>query len=256
MSRMQQPTIETAPAIARATGAAVQWDRRFFGGMAIALGFTVVAGFSRTYYFNGVAAEPFALTPLLHWHGAAFSAWMLLLVTQTMLIATNHVRVHMRLGIAGAVLAALMVPLGMIVAITRTASGAIADHGVPPLVFLAVPLVGMLVFALLVGAALYLRRESGAHKRLMLLATLELATAGVSRLPFVEEWGPAGFFGVTDLFIVAMIVYDLVTRKRAHAATIWGGLFFVASQPLRLVVGGSSSWTAFASWLVGSPVPL
>ncbi len=248
---MQPATTFETTEIALPQTAAVQRERRFFGGMAVALTLTVLAGFSRTYYFNHWVAEPFALTPLLHWHGAAFSAWLLLLVAQTTLIATHRVGLHRRLGIAGAVLAVLMVPLGMSVAITRTASGVIADHGAPPLLFLAVPVIGMLVFGALVGAALYLRRDSGAHKRLMLLATLELATAGVARLPLVEDWGPPGFFGVTDLFIVALIVYDLVTRKRLHRATIWGGLFLVASQPLRLVVGGTGAWTAFATWLVG-----
>ena len=36
--------------------------------------------------------------------------------------------------------------------------------------------------------------------------------------------GPPGFFGLTDLFIVAMLVYDLATRRKVHPATIWGGL--------------------------------
>ena len=107
-----------------------------------------------------------------------------------------------------------------------------------------------LVFAALIGAALYLRRNSGAHKRLMLLATLELATAGVARLPLIEDWGPVGFFGVADLFVVALVVYDVAVRKRVHAATIWGGLFLVASQPLRLAIGGSDPWISFASWLI------
>lgn len=246
----QATTLEATAAIPRRTNAAVQRERRFFGGMAIALALTVLAGFSRTYYFNDVVAEPFTLTPLLHWHGAVFTTWMLLLVAQVTLIATHRVNVHMRLGIAGAVLAALMVPLAMMVAVTRTSSGVMVDRGVPPLVFLAVPLIGMVVFAALIGAAIYLRRNSGAHKRLMILATVELATAAVARLPFVEEWGPLGFFGVSDLFIAALVVYDLATAKHVHPATIWGGLFLVASQPLRLIVGGSAAWIAFAGWLV------
>jgi len=247
----QATTLEATPAIPRPTNVGVQQERRFFGAMAVALALTVLAGFSRTYYFNDLVSKPFTLTPLLHWHGAVFSAWMLLLVAQTTLIATHRVNMHMRLGIAGAALAVLMVPLGMFVAISRTESGAVADQGVPPLVFLAVPLIGMLVFAGLIGVALYLRRNSGAHKRLMMLATLELATAGVSRLPFVEDWGPVGFFGVADLFIVALVIYDIATRKRVHAATIWGGLFLITSQPLRLVIGGSAAWIAFATWLIG-----
>jgi hypothetical protein len=86
----------------------------------------------------------------------------------------------------------------------------------------------------------------------MLLATLEIVTAAVARLPFVENWGPIGFFGVIDLFVLAMLAYDLIALKRVHPATVWGGLFFVLSQPLRLLVGSSAAWLSFASWLTST----
>jgi len=248
--------VSTATSITAQSGASslapsaeARRERRFFAGLAVAFALTVLAGFSRSYYFNGFAGERFELSPLLKWHGAVYTAWMLLLVVQTLLVAARRTDLHRRLGVAGAVLAAVMITLGTAVAITRTASGAIADAGVPPLVFLAVPLFGMVVFAVLVGAALVLRRRSAFHKRLMMLATLELVTAAVSRLPFVEDWGPVGFFGVTDLFIVAIGAYDFVTLRRIHPSTLWGGLALAASQPLRLAIGGSPPWLAFAAWL-------
>jgi hypothetical protein len=61
--------------------------------------------------------------------------------------------------------------------------------------------------------------------------------------------GPPTFFGLADLFIVALLVYDLSTRGKVHPATIWGGLLIVASQPLRLMISGTPPWLAFASWL-------
>jgi hypothetical protein len=234
---------------ASAPSAEARRERQFFAGLAVVFALTVAIGFSRSYYFNGFAGERFELSPLLNWHGAVYTAWMVLLVVQALLVAARRTDLHRRLGVAGAVLAAIMIALGTAVAITRTASGAIADSGVPPLVFLAVPLFGMVVFAALVGAALVLRRRSAFHKRLMMLATLELVTAAVSRLPFVEDWGPVGFFGVTDLFIVAIGGYDFVTLRRIHPATLWGGLALAASQPLRLAIGGSPPWLAFAAWL-------
>lgn len=240
-------TQSSAPALV--PSAEARRERRFFAGMAVAFALTVLAGFSRSYYFNGAAGERFELSPLLHWHGAVYTAWMLLLVVQTLLVAARRTDLHRRLGVAGVALAGGMIALGSAVAITRTASGAIADQGVPPLLFLAVPLFGMVVFGALVGAAVVLRRRSAFHKRLMLLATLELVTAAVSRLPYVEDWGPAGFFGVTDLFVVAIAAYDYATAKRIHPATLWGGLVLVASQPLRLAIGGSPPWLAFAAWL-------
>lgn len=226
-------------------------ERRFFSGMAIALALTVFAGFARTYYLNGTFGAPFAFNTLLRWHGFAFTGWMLLLVTQTSLVAAHRTDLHRRLGIFGAGLAVILIVLGPLVAITRTAHGLMADRGVPPLLFLAVPLIGMVAFAVLIAAALYYRRNSPFHKRLMLIATFELVTAAVSRLPVISSLGPIGFFGVTDLFLIALAAYDVVTLKRVHPATLWGGLFFIASQPLRLAIGGSAAWLEFAGWLTG-----
>jgi hypothetical protein len=236
----------------RSAGSAARRERLFFGGMAAVFAITVFAGFSRTYYLNGSFGAPFTLTPLLHFHGIAFTSWMLLLMTQTSLIASGRTQLHRRLGIAGVVLAAALVWLGIQVAITRTSDGTIADHGAPPLIFLAVPVIGMLVFGALIAAAVYWRRSSAVHKRLMLIATLELVTAAVARLPVISTLGPVAFFGATDLFLLAMVAYDLTVLKRVHPATMWGGLFFVISQPLRLLIGASAPWGEFATWLTAA----
>ena len=37
--------------------------------------------------------------------------------------------------------------------------------------------------------------------------------------------------------------------QRIHPAFKWGGLFVLAMQPLRLIVGGTGPWLAFAQWL-------
>ena len=126
-----------------AAAIAARRERVFFSSLAVLLLVTVFGGFARTYFLNGFVSAPFALTPALHWHGAVFTAWMLLLVTQTSLVATGRAHLHRRLGVVGAVLAVAMIGLGGHVAISRTAGGTIADHGAPPLLFLAVPLVGM-----------------------------------------------------------------------------------------------------------------
>lgn len=230
----------------------LQRERWFFGGMAVALAVTVLAGFAPTYYLKGWLGPAPTLSPLLHWHGIAFTAWMLLLITQTSLIAAGQRTLHRTLGFAGVGLVVLMMVLGASVAITLARQGVLgAATGIPPLIFLAVPLATIVVFPVLFGAAVHYRRRTDWHKRLMLLATVELVTAAVARLPFVSAWGPPGFFGVADLFVVAIVIYDLVTLRRVHPATVWGGLFLIASQPLRLVVAGTSAWQGFAGWLVG-----
>jgi hypothetical protein len=223
--------------------------RRFYVGMAIAIAVTVFAGFSRTYFLKAYYGTP-ELSRLLHLHGLVFTTWVLFFLAQTTLVAAGKTYIHRRMGVAGAVLAALVLVLGTTTAILRVKGGAAPIPGVSPLSFLAVPLFDMLVFGILVGAALYFRRRLEAHKRLMTLGMIALTSAPIARLHFpMLPPGPPTFFGLTDLFIVAMLVYDLTTRKKVHPATIWGGLLIVASQPLRLMISGTPAWLAFAGWL-------
>jgi hypothetical protein len=223
--------------------------RRFYVGMAIAFVITVFVGFSRTYflksYFGGRE-----LSLLVHFHGAVFTTWVLFFLAQTTLVATGRTYLHRRMGVAGAVLAALVLIVGTTVAIVRAKGDTSPIPGVPPLSFLAIPLFDMLVFGILVGTALYFRRKLEIHKRLMTLAMITIMAAPIARIHFpVIPPGPPTFFGVTDLFIVAMLVYDFLTRGKIHPATIWGGLLVVISQPLRLLISGTPAWLAFAGWL-------
>jgi hypothetical protein len=223
--------------------------RRFYVGMAIAFAITVFAGFSRSYFLKAWYGTP-ELSRLLHVHGLVFTTWVLFFLAQTTLVATGRTYLHRRMGIAGAVLAALVVIVGTTVAILRAKTGTSPIPGVPPLGFLSIPFFDMVVFAILVGTALYFRRRLEAHKRLMTLSMIALLAAPIARMSFLPlPPGPPTFFGLADLFIVAMLVYDLSTRGRVHPATIWGGLLIVASQPLRLMIAGTPAWLAFAGWL-------
>lgn len=222
--------------------------RYFYVGMALAIAITVFVGFSRTYFLKLHYGGP-PLDLLRHTHGLVFTSWVLLFVVQTTLVAGRRIHIHRRLGILGAVLAMLVVLLGTMTAIIRAKQGA-APPGIPPLPFLAIPLGDMVVFAILVGAAFYFRRRADTHKRLMTLGTISLMAAPIARLPFgVMQAGPLAFFGLADLFIVACLLYDLITRRRIHPATAWGGLLIVASQPLRLMISGTPAWMAFATWV-------
>ena len=228
----------------------VRRTRRFYVVMALAFGLTVFAGFSRSYFLKLHYGTP-ALSVLLHVHGVVFSAWVLLFAAQTTLVAASRTDLHRRLGVVGAVLAGTVLILGTTTAILRVRGGSAPIPGVSGLAFLAVPLFDMVVFAILSGSGLALRRRLETHKRLMTLATIALMSAPLARIPWVFRAGPPAFFGLTDLFIIAMLVYDLATRRRVHPATVWGGLVLVASQPLRLMISGTAAWTAFAAWATG-----
>lgn len=224
-------------------------ERVFYTGMAVAILITVFAGFSRTFYLRPFFQTQ-RLIPLLIFHGVVFSSWIVLFVTQTSLVAAGRTRTHMRLGVAGGVVAGLMLVIGTVTAIVR-AKGPSPIPGVNPLSFLTIPLGDMLVFAILVSSAFYFRRKPDIHKRLMLLSTIGILPAAVARLPFdfIQSTGPLAFFGLADLFIVPCLTYDLVTRGRPHRATVLGGALIIVSHPLRLIIGSTHAWLAFATWL-------
>jgi hypothetical protein len=156
------------------------------------------------------------------------------------------------MGIAGAVLAALVVIVGTTVAVTRLRTGISPLPGIPAASFFAIPFFDMVVFAILVTTAIYYRRRLEVHKRLMTLSMITLLPAPIARMSFLPlPPGPPTFFALADLFIVAMLVYDLTARRKIHPATIWGGLLVVASQPLRLMIAGTPAWLGFARWVSG-----
>lgn len=223
-------------------------ERFFFSGMTVAFTVVVFIGFAPTYFLRTLYDQP-PLPWLVHLHGALSTAWILLLLVQTTLVAAKRTDLHRSLGVAGGLLAASMIPIGYVVAISRAQRLAAANPRV--LMSLIVPMGALIVFPVLVGAALLLRRRPDFHKRLMLIATIELMNAAVDRLPGVFAAGLAPFYPGTDLFLLALVIYDGVTLRRIHSATLWGGLFLVSMQVLRVQLRGTSVWLAVAQWLTG-----
>lgn len=227
-------------------------ERRLYIWAAALIPAIVLLGFARTYYLKGFFGDPTLPGLLVHIHGIVMTSWIVLFIVQVWLVASHRVRVHQRLGVFGAVLAALVLLVGILTAIAAARRG--ASPGPPPLQFLVIPLGDMLVFAILVGTALYLRRRMDAHKRLMLLAAVNLLAPAIARIPlhFIETGGALAFFGLTDLCLFACVVFDTVRNRRLHPAFAWGLLFIVAAQPLRLMLAGTGVWLRFATALVGA----
>src|SRR6267143_465499 len=121
-----------------------RYDHLFFSLMALCMLATVFVGFARTYYLAGVFHAPLP-SLIIHLHGAAFSCWILLLVTQTSLVSAGRVDIHRRLGIAGFLLACLMVILGVLAA-TDALAREVAPGGDAKF-FYIIPITDMLIFA-------------------------------------------------------------------------------------------------------------
>ncbi|HKS55066.1 MAG TPA: hypothetical protein VJS12_07260 [Steroidobacteraceae bacterium] len=234
-------------------------DRRFFTWMAVAMAAMTFAGFARTYFLAGINDGPRpVLTPIVHLHGALATAWILLLIVQTRLIAYGRRDIHRLLGFAGTAIGAGVVAVGLYVAThshrrvhTPLTAGTMAD----PYVFLAMPFFSAGLFALFVTLAVLNRKRSDAHKRYIMLGTLSMIVPALARITTQATegavMGVVGAMVLVNVFLVAMVIHDFYTRGKLHPVTLWGGAITVLSEPLRFWIGYSAPFQAFARLLMG-----
>ena len=224
-----------------------RYDHVFFSGMALLLLATVFLGFARTYYLAGVFRAPLP-SLIIHLHGAAFTAWILLLVTQTSLVSAGRVDIHRRLGIAGFLWACLMVILGVLAA-TNSLNRNAAPPPVDAKFFYIIPLTDMLIFATLIFFAFRNRSNSSAHKRLIFIGTVALMIAAIARWPIWSHRDPITATLASYVFLLILVAYDLWSTRKLHRATIWGGAFLIFVQQIRIPIGHTAAWHAFANWI-------
>jgi len=183
---------------------------------------------------------PFPL--VLHMHALAMGSFLLLLLTQSVLMATGRCELHKRVGIAAFALVPVLVVVGLVLAPTiyhqvwNFAQTAPAELK-PKLQFRLRVLDDILLmqirigilFPLFMAIALKARRENpGLHKRMIFLATAMPMPAAIDRISWLPNSIPASAIG-TDLYILAAVsplfVWDVVRNRRVHEAYwIWLGI--------------------------------
>jgi len=187
------------------------------------------------------------LPPVLHVHAAVMGSFLLLLLTQSVLMATGRCELHKRVGIAAFVLVPVLVVVGLILAPTiyhqvwnfaQTAPPDVRlkmQHRLLALdnILLMQIRIGIL-FPLFMGLALAARRGNvGLHKRMMFLATAVPLPAAIDRMDWLPNTLPATPVG-TDLWILValspMFVWDVVRNRGVHRAYwIWLAVYVPVS---------------------------
>jgi hypothetical protein len=231
-------------------------ERTFYTGMTIAIAVIVLIGFARTFFLRTLfpEAQSFAAPESIFlFHGVVFAAWTGFLVSQALLIRGNRLNLHRSAGWIGVGLAVLMIAVGTygsLIAAQRP--GGFIGVPVPPEQFLTFPLFDMILFGFFVAMAIAWRTNPQSHKRLMILATVNLVEAAIIRIPleFIAAGAPFTSRGLSYLFIVAMMVWDVRSRGKIHRVTLLGGILIVISLPLRMIVSQTQLWADLANWLV------
>ena len=194
------------------------------------------------------------IVPLVVVHGLAMFSWISLFLVQSIFILNGNRRLHMRIGVAGAVLAAVMVILGSVTAILSTHHNPEAYHLLGGARFFLATMLGeMLGFGTLVAIAVIYRRRAEIHRAMMLLATLMIISGSLGRCPYIGNFaimpplyvlGPALMLGA--LFLV--LQWALV-----RAVSRWYALGYsavVIASCVFIVVGHSSLWNRITGAIV------
>jgi len=213
-------------------------DRWIFVGMALWFIGIVLTGFipdsiMKLGMIKAGARAPFPV--VLHVHAVLMGSFLLLLLAQTLMVATGRCALHKQIGVAAFVLVPVLVVVGLVVAPTMYYQVWGAAHFGPPDVQAALtPVVPLLenilllqisagvLFAVFMTIALRARRtQSGLHKRMVFLATAVPLGAAIDRMWWLPSTMPASPLA-TDAYVLAALAplfcWDVVRHQRVHRA--------------------------------------
>jgi hypothetical protein len=208
--------------------------RSVYPGAALAIAGVMFVGFARNYYLRAWLGTR-VITFMVHVHGLVMTAWVVLFVTQTLFIANHRVDLHRKLGIFGAVLAAVVLGLGVFTivhSIERQNAG--ADLTLCMELFVAFDGLSLLVFAGLVLAGVLYRQRREVHKRLMLIAMISLLPPAYGRLiaSVTHDNVELLVLGMMYASALSCLVVDAWCRRRVHPAFAIGSALVIASSQL------------------------
>ena len=215
----------------------------------------VIAGFWP--YFSAAGRSDVPRPWVIHLHAAVYSGWMVLFLTQVMLVWRRRSDVHRRLGRVGIGYGVVVLLLGLVAAIVATVRHVAVgewtlDQGAG---FLLLPLGDMVLFGGLFAAGIAYRRRPEIHKRCMLLATIALMFAPAARL--AGDGNAVMLLGIWMLPLLIAAANDLWTRRRVHATYIVGALVLLVAFS-RVFFMESAGWLTIGRAMItafgGSPI--
>lgn len=243
----------------RSTSKPGRWFYPLAGALMLAL---TVLGF-KLFYFKGLSHPGREIPPpirtLIVVHGVATSGWIVLFLVQPLLVALRKHRLHMALGRLGAGYAAVVCILGVMLGV-RSAQATppeVVIWGLSPKQFMAVPIVSILVFAVCVGAAVWRRKRPAEHRGLMLLATLSIMSAAVSRIDALSDlYVGTGLERLFGPFLMTLVIGAVLAgiacavTRRLDRLLVGGVAALALVSVLTMAVARTPVWDAIASIVV------
>jgi len=157
-------------------------DRSIAGGVFVFIIAVILVGFAENFYLRAWLGTR-ALIPTAWLHGFVMSAWLALFAIQVVLVARRRTDLHRVLGRVGALLALLVVAIGIETIVVRariaSPSASLTEYVT---LFVAFDGLSLLLFGVLVACALLWRLRPLVHRRLMTMAMVSLLPPAFGRL--------------------------------------------------------------------------
>jgi hypothetical protein len=227
-------------------------DRYFYLFMSLLIPVIVVYGFSFTIGQNLI--HPTIPRPrLLYVHAAVFSAWLVLLFVQSMLVRTRNVTIHRTVGWFGLAHGIAIPPVGFAIAVVMTRFDATQLHMANATVDMIIPFWDMVAFSASFALAFYWRKKPEFHRRLILVASCCLTAAAFGRFP-AKILPPVIFYTGVDALVLLGVLRDWVVNRRVHPVYLYALPALVLGQTLVMYTDAHSSawWMKLAHALTAS----
>ncbi len=227
-----------------------KWLFIFFG---TAFPLLILVAYAKSYYLKEFFDSAPIATSIVHFHALTMSAWVLYFTVQIVLIRTRNVKLHMTFGMVGVGLAALVVLIGMAAAVDSHLIRKTGPPGIDPYGFFLVPIFDMVIFVVLLSAAIWYRKRPAEHKTLMLLTAINFLPAAFVRLPILpSEFMILQAYAFPDIIALSFLAWHSIKNRRFNKVFALGIAVMIVSQPLRVVLAGTETWRETAAWIAST----
>ena len=210
----------------------------FFAWLAFVSLVVVLTGFASSYFLRAAHRPP--LSSMLSWHGAALTAWFVLVLVQSALLAGHRskttFRLHLRLGMLSLFLALAVVVSGAMVAFDFYHHGT-GDPILSPAGLLTANLLNLFSFGYYFVAGMLCRKHAELHKRFLSLCGIVMISPAAFRLVVHLGLPPPCSLVIQFGLCAALIVYDRRRLQRISKASWTGVLLIVWMIAVTLMVG-------------------
>lgn len=240
-----------APVAGAASPAAPRAARPMYVLIALTCLLIALVGFWARY-FGPLASGRLTKPPIIHGHAIVMVGWLVLVISQALLVATGHRALHVRVGRFGMAWGVLVILVGWATALDRFGEFARSGRVQAGSDRLFAPLTDLLVFAPFLAAAWAYRRRPEVHKRLIVVATTVLLIAAVHRIRLHDGTSPLPLPALLLLWLSPILLgmaYDAIRHRKVHPVYVMGmaavGFLKFGRVPLR----DTGVWRAFAAWV-------